>query len=55
VPITFINIEPGSYTLNEEFLGGSRKSQQIATSAAALRSEIFMPINEVAKVTLIKN
>jgi hypothetical protein len=55
VPITFLNIEPGSYTLNIEFLGGNKQNQQIATDAAALRAEVFMPINEVAKVKLIKN
>lgn len=55
VPITFLNIEPGSYTLSTEFLGGNKQNQQIATDAAALRAEVFMPINEVAKVKLIKN
>lgn len=55
VPITFLNIEPGSYTLSTEFLGGSKQNQQVATTAAALRAEVFMPINEVAKVKLIPN
>lgn len=55
VPITFINIEPGSYTLNKEFLGGARQSQQISTSAAALRAEVFMPKNEIAKLKLVRN
>lgn len=55
VPITFLNIEPGSYTLNKESLDGSKQNQEIATSAAALRAEIFMPANEVVKVKLIKN
>jgi hypothetical protein len=55
VPVTFINIEPGSYTLNKEFLGGSKQNQEVATDAATLRVEILMPANEVAKVRLIKN
>ncbi len=55
VPITFTNIEPGSYTLNQEFLGGSKQNQQVATDAALLRVEVFMPINEVAKLKLIRN
>ncbi len=55
VPLTFLNIEPGSYTLDKEFLGGSKQNQQLATDAAILKTEIFMPINEVAKIKLIKN
>jgi hypothetical protein len=55
VPITFLNVEPGSYTLNKEFLGGSKQSQQIATDAATLRAEVFMPVNEVVKIKLVKN
>ncbi len=55
VPVTFLNIEPGSYTLNKEFLNGSKQNQQIATDAAILRTEVFMPVNEVAKIKLIKN
>jgi hypothetical protein len=55
VPLTFLNIEPGSYTLDKEFLGGSKQNQQLATDAAVLKTEIFMPINEVAKIKLIKN
>ncbi len=55
VPVTFLNIEPGAYTLSKEFLGGVKQSEQLATSAAVLRAEVFMPANEVAKVKLIKN
>lgn len=55
VPITFLNIEPGSYTLNKESLGGNKQVQQIATDAAVLKTEIFMPINDVVKIKLIKN
>ncbi len=54
VPITFINIEPGTYTLSKEFLSGSKQTQEIATTAAALRAEVFMPVNDVAKIKLIK-
>lgn len=55
VPITFINIQPGTYTLSKEFLSGSKQSQAVATTAAALKVEVFMPSNEVAKVKLIRN
>jgi len=55
VPITFLNIEPGAYTLNKESLGGNKQVQQIATDAAVLKTEVFMAVNEVAKVQLIKN
>lgn len=55
VPVTFLNIEPGAYTLSKEFLGGVKQSEQLATSAAVLRAEVFMPANEVVKVKLIKN
>lgn len=54
VPITFLNIEPGAYTLDKEFLGGGKQNQQLATDAAILKTEIFMPINEVAKIKLTK-
>jgi len=55
VPVTFLNIEPGSYTLAQEFLSGNKQNQQIATDAAILRAEVFMPVNEVAKLKLIRN
>ncbi len=55
VPITFLNIEPGAYTLNKESLGGNKQVQQIATDAAVLKTEVFMATNEVAKIQLIKN
>jgi len=55
VPITFLNIEPGSYTVHKEFLGGSKQKEQVATDAATLRVEVFMPAFEVAKVRLEKN
>ncbi len=55
VPLTFLNIEPGTYTLNKESLNGSKQSQQIATDAAVLKTEVFMAVNEVAKLKLSKN
>jgi len=55
VPITFVNIEPGNYTVSKEFLSGTKQNQQVATDAAILKTEVFMPINDVAKVKLIKN
>lgn len=55
VPITFLNIEPGTYTLSKESLNGTKQNQQVATDAATLKTEVFMSTNEVAKVQLIKN
>lgn len=55
VPVTFLNVEPGNYTFSQEFLSGSVQNQQIATTAAVIRTEVFMPANEVAKLKLIRN
>ncbi len=54
VPITFQNIEPGTYTLSEKFLGGRQQSQSIATDSAALQVYVAMPVNSVSTVELIK-
>ncbi len=52
VPITFVKIEPGQYLLEVEYLAGRRHQQQLATDAAVLRTEVFLPVNEVAKAVL---
>jgi xylan 1,4-beta-xylosidase len=54
VPVTFENIQAGSYTLNTEYLGGRKQQQQIATTAAVLRAQVMMPVNSVAFIKLIK-
>lgn len=54
VPVTFTNIQPGSYLVSAEYLGGRRQQQQLATTAAALKTEIAMPANSVAFIELLK-
>lgn len=55
VPLTFRNIEPGSYTIRKEFLGGRQQTETVATDAAVLQTFVQMPINSVAFIELIKN
>ena len=50
----FENIQAGSYQVSIEYLGGRRQQQQVATSAAILKTQVMMPINSVAFVKLIK-
>ncbi len=52
VPVTFQNIEPGNYKLDVEFLGGRKQQIKLATTAAILRTEVFMPPNSVAFMEL---
>lgn len=54
VPVTFKNIEPGSYTITQEFLSGSKQVSEVATSAAALQTFVRMTPNNVALVELKK-
>lgn len=54
VPITFENIEPGTYTVSTEFLGGQKRSVDIATDAAALQTTVTMSPNSVVFVKLLK-
>jgi hypothetical protein len=52
VPVTFTNIEPGSYVVTKEFLNGQQQVERIATDAAELQTNVIMPVNSVAKVKL---
>lgn len=52
VPVTFQNIQPGNYKLDVEFLGGRKQQIKLATTAAILRTEVFMPTNSVAFMEL---
>lgn len=54
VPITFTNIEPGSYSVREEFLGGRQQTVQVATDAAALQIHVPMTPNSVGFLELSK-
>lgn len=55
VPITFEEIVPGNYTIKKELSTGITTTQNVATTEAKLKSNLFMPINSVGFVTLIKN
>lgn len=54
VPVTFTNVEPGNYTLSQEFLGGRRVVTEVATSAAVLQGTVNMGPNSVVFVELKK-
>src|SRR6185369_149462 len=54
VPITFTNIEPGSYTVKEKFLGGQQRCKNAATTAAQLQIHVAMPVNSVSNIELVK-
>jgi hypothetical protein len=52
VPVTFTNIQPGSYTITKEFLSGQKNAEKVATTAGELMVSIPMPANSVSFVTL---
>lgn len=52
VPVTFTNIQPGSYTITKEFLSGQKNAEKIATTAAELMINVPMPANSVSFITL---
>lgn len=53
VPITFTNIIPGSFTLQQTFLGGRSNTVNLATTSAILQTTVNMPTNSVAFLELI--
>lgn len=53
VPITFENIQPGEYTITKQYLNGQQTSENVATTAATLRTTLPMQANTVAFVELI--
>ncbi len=55
VPITFTNILPGTYTITKQLSTGQQLSETVATSAAALKTELFMPANSYGFVQLVRN
>ncbi|MCA9373512.1 hypothetical protein KC921_05485 [Candidatus Woesebacteria bacterium] len=54
VPITFRNIEPGSFKLEQQFLSGRTLSTPVATTEATLKAFVNMAANDVAKVELVR-
>ena len=41
------------YTITKEFLNGQRQTEQVATTAAVLQTNVIMPINSVAFVKMV--
>ena len=52
VPITFTGLTGQNFTISESFLLGPARQLPIATTAAQLRHELFMPANSAVLVTL---
>ncbi len=54
VPVTFTNIQPGSYNLQLQYLDGKMRNVPLATSAAILKTNVMMPVNSVVSGELMK-
>ena len=52
VPVTFTNLTNQSFLLNETYLDGTRKAQQVATTEAALQVAVPMLPNSVVFMQL---
>jgi len=55
VPLTFDNIEPGSYQITKEFLSGQKQQDKVATTAAQLQILVPMTPNNVAVIEMKKS
>lgn len=53
VPITFNNVQPGTYQVVKEYLGGRKQVENVATTAAQLRVTVPMGPNTASLVELI--
>jgi hypothetical protein len=54
VPVSFINLEPGTYTYREKFLLGRNVAFTETVIGTTLEKQLFMPINSVAMLELTK-
>ncbi len=52
VPVSFINLTPGSFTLKQTIMGAGTISEQIATSAAILQHQVPMTPNSAVLLEL---
>ena len=52
VPVTFTSLTSQNFTLSEAFLRGAQRQLPLATTAAELRHELFMPANSAVLITL---
>jgi beta-xylosidase len=55
VPVIFDNVEPGSFTLTQTFMGRSAQTIPLATDSARLRYNLPMSPNSVALLELTQN
>lgn len=55
VPLTFENIQPGSYTITKQYLNGQQQTENVATDAAVLQTFVPMQPNTVAFVELVSD
>ncbi|MCX8009079.1 MAG: hypothetical protein N3A54_05280 [Patescibacteria group bacterium] len=54
VPITFVNLEPGTYSYRERFLLGRDITLTETITDTQLKKQIFLPVNSVAIIELKK-
>ncbi|MDO8488227.1 MAG: glycosyl hydrolase [bacterium] len=52
VPVTFINLQPGTFTIKQTGLGAKTTSEQVATDAAVLQYQVAMSPNSVELLEL---
>lgn len=52
-PVTFTNITPGNYQIEQQTFGGSINRQQVATTEAQLRIAVPMSVNSAVFIRLI--
>ncbi len=53
VPLTFNNVQPGSYTLEITDIGGQTRQVPLGTTANVLSTELFMAANSVVYLRLL--
>ncbi|MBI2009696.1 MAG: hypothetical protein HYS86_00820 [Candidatus Chisholmbacteria bacterium] len=52
VPVTFTNLQEQQFEVTEAFLRGQTKVTAVATTAAELRYDVFMPVNSMVRLVL---
>ncbi len=55
VPLTFLHVKPGTYVIDQEFLGGRKNSVEVSTETDSVTTSIVMPVNSVVLVELKPN
>ena len=52
VPVSFIDLQPGNFTLKQTLMGASSVSEQIATDAAVLQRQVPLTPNSAVLLEL---